>query len=116
MDLSCWKDHFISNTTHFDDINWNQDDRLTLIEKQNISSSLQQFQKGEQSEGKHFLSFAKTFPDPLYADTIRLFIREEQTHAYVLGKFMDMKGIIGWTVFSDGCENLRDWKIRLPYW
>lgn len=93
MDLSYWKNYFISNKDHFEDIDWNKIDLLIPQEKEMITSSIQQFQKGEQSEGKHFFSFAKTFPDPRYLEVIRLFIREEQTHAFVLGKFMELKGI-----------------------
>src|SRR5882724_1428986 len=93
MDFSYWKNYFVSNSSHFEDINWNEQEHLTKHEKEIISSSLQQFQKGEQSEGKHFFSFARTFPDPFYLETIRLFILEEQAHAHVLGKFMDMNGI-----------------------
>ena len=93
MDFSYWKNYFISNGAQFEDIDWNEPDHLTEKEKKLITTSLQQFQKGEQSEGKHLFSFAKTFPDPLYLETIRLFILEEQTHAKVLGNFMDIEGI-----------------------
>lgn len=93
MNFSSWKKYFQSNSTHFNDINWDSTDHLSAKEKEIITSSLQQFQKGEQSEGKHLFSFAKTFPDPLYLETMRLFILEEQTHAYVLGKFMEKEKI-----------------------
>jgi len=93
MDLLYWKNYFISNRSHFEDINWNIPVQLSQKEIKLITSSLQQFQKGEQSEGKHFFAFAKTFPDPLYLEIIRLFIQEEQTHARVLGRFMDREGI-----------------------
>ena len=111
MDFSYWKNYFKLNSDHFRDIDWGQDDRFTQKEKEIISSSLQQFQKGEQSEGKHFFSFAKTFPDPLYLETIRLFIREEQTHAYVLGKFMDMKNIA--RIKSHWVDNIFRWLRKL---
>jgi len=93
MDLSYWRNYFKANSSHFQDIKWRLDDQLTEREKEIVTSSLQQFKKGEQSEGKHFFSFAKTFPDPCYLETIKLFIREEQTHAFVLGKFMDLNRI-----------------------
>lgn len=53
-----------------------------------IAASLQQFQRGERSEGKHLFAFAKKFPDPAYLACIRLFIPEEQKHANVLARFM----------------------------
>jgi hypothetical protein len=93
MSYSNWKDYFDSNKTHFSDIDWKEQERLTRKEKEIIRASIQQFQRGENSEGKHFLAFAKTFPDPLYLECIKLFIAEEQTHALVLGKFMDKHGI-----------------------
>jgi hypothetical protein len=88
-----WKKYFESNKTHFSGIDWEQEDNLTEREKKIIATSIQQFQKGENSEGKHFFAFAKTFPDPLYLECIKLFITEEQTHALVLGKFMDKHSI-----------------------
>jgi hypothetical protein len=54
---------------------------------------LQQFQKGENSEGKHLIAFARQHPDPDYIHAIKDLIREEQTHALVLGKFMLANGI-----------------------
>ena len=93
MHYSDWKNYFELNKVHFSDIQWNQQDYLTSEEKQLISASIQQFQKGENSEGKHFYAFAKTFPEPLYLECIKLFIAEEQTHAEVLGKFMHKHGI-----------------------
>ena len=93
MDFSFWKEYFISNSSHFGNIDWSQPDHLSQKEIALISRSLQKFQKGEQSEGKHLFSFAKKFSEPGYLETMRLFILEEQTHAAVLGKFMDSKGI-----------------------
>src|ERR1043165_3604708 len=93
MDLSYWKNYFVSNKDHFEDMDWNKIDLLVPDEKEMITRSLQQFQKGEQSEGKHFFSYAKTFPDARYLEVVRLFIREEQTHAFILAKFMELKGI-----------------------
>ena len=93
MDFFQWKKYFTSNESHFEDINWETPDRLTPEEKSLITSSLQQFQKGEQSEGRHLFSFARSFPDHWYLEAIRLFIVEEQTHARVLGKFMEKEGI-----------------------
>jgi hypothetical protein len=89
MSYSNWKEYFELNKVHFSDIDWSQQEKLTEKEKKIITASIQQFQKGENSEGKHFFAFAKTFPDPLYQECIKLFIAEEQTHALVLGKFMD---------------------------
>lgn len=104
MDPGFWKSYFLKNKDHFSDIDWQTDDQLSIQEKEIITSSIQQFQRGENSEGKHFFAFAKSFPDPLYLECIRLFIKEEQTHALVLARFMDRHGIkrIN-THWVDGC-------------
>jgi len=93
MNYLSWKNYFESNRNHFANIDWDQTANLSAGELSSIRSSIQQFQKGEQSEGKHLFSFAKSFPDPYYLDTMRLFILEEQTHARILGRFMDKEGI-----------------------
>jgi hypothetical protein len=93
MDCVNWKNYFELNRPHFSDIDWAMEEQLTNQEMKIITPSIQQFQKGENSEGKHFFALAKTFPDPLYLDCIKLFIAEEQKHALVLGKFMDNHGI-----------------------
>ncbi|MBS1610803.1 MAG: hypothetical protein JSS70_19015 [Bacteroidetes bacterium] len=88
MNYNYWKKHFEENRSHFSDIDWQLQDQLSAAETKLIASSLQQFQKGENSEGKHLFAYAKTFPDPLYIECIRLFICEEQMHARVLANFM----------------------------
>ena len=94
MEFKKWNDYFIKNQNHFSEIDFNDVDQLTEIEKAVIYSSIQQFQRGESSEGKHLFSFAKKFPDPDYTSCIKLFIKEEQMHARVLGEFMDKHGIV----------------------
>jgi hypothetical protein len=93
MQFNEWKEYFLQNRAHFTDLDFNTEDQLTEEEKRIIFSSIQQFQNGENSEGKHLYSFAKRFPDPKYLECIRLFIPEEQMHAKVLGKFMKKHGI-----------------------
>jgi hypothetical protein len=104
MDCASWRKYFEINKSHFSEIDWTTEDHLTDRERKIISSSIQQFQKGENSEGKHFFAFAKTFHDPLYLECIKLFIGEEQTHAMVLGRFMEKHHIekIG-QHWVDGC-------------
>jgi len=93
MNYTEWEDFFKQNQVHFRDIDFAAPDELSGDEKAIIHSSLQQFQRGENSEGKHLFAFAKTNPDPAYLRCISLFIREEQTHARVLGIFMDKHNI-----------------------
>lgn len=89
MHFNEWKEWFAFNAGHFAHINWEQEDKLTAAEKKLIAKSLQQFQRGENSEGKHLYQFARHTGDVSYAAAIKLFIKEEQTHAVVLGKYLD---------------------------
>lgn len=83
-----WKQYFRQNRDHFKHIDIDRADVLTEAEKKLIRSSLQQFQRGEHSEGKNLYVFAEKFGDPDYLDCIRLFIQEEQRHAMVLSAYM----------------------------
>jgi hypothetical protein len=93
MNYTYWKEYFESNQNHFKNINWDEPDSLTDHEKSIITKSIQQFQEGENSEGKHLFQFAKTLNDDEYLSAIRLFIKEEQNHARVLARFMEKYGI-----------------------
>src|SRR5690242_19382147 len=93
MNYTEWENHFKQNQSHFRDIDFSGPDQLAPEEKLLITSSLQQFQRGENSEGKHLFAFAKRIEDPAYLRCISLFIREEQTHARVLAMFMARHGI-----------------------
>lgn len=88
-----WADYYLANKTHFADLDWSQADRLSDQEYKLLYNTLQQFQRGEHSEGKSLMRYAKRLHDPEYLNAIRLFIHEEQTHALVLGKFMDANDI-----------------------
>ena len=88
MEFKIWKEYFRQNQNHFANIAFDGHECLSMEERSIISSSLQQFQKGESSEGRHLFAFAKQFEDPEYLECIRLFIREEQKHAAVLAAFM----------------------------
>ena len=93
ISFSEWHQYFISNQDHFEDIDWENSDRLKYSEILLITESIQQFQKGESSEGKNLLKFAKDFQNEEYLSAIKLFIREEQKHALVLVKIMKANGI-----------------------
>jgi hypothetical protein len=93
MNFLLWHQYFRSNSDHFDHLDWTNAPAVTTREKNIISSSIQQFQRGEHSEGKHFLQFAKSMKDESYVETIKIFIKEEQDHAAVLGRFMELQQI-----------------------
>jgi hypothetical protein len=88
-----WKEYFIFNQNHFAHLNFNEPDLFCVQEQTIFKASLQQFQRGEYSEGKHLLRYAIKYGDPCYTEAIKLFIKEEQTHALVLGKFLEKHDI-----------------------
>jgi hypothetical protein len=111
MDFLLWQQYFMCNQNHFDHLEWTNEAKLTDDEKSTITASIQQFQRGEYSEGKHFLQFAKNLNDESYIDTVRIFIKEEQDHAAVLGQFMDIQGID--KIKKDWLDNSFRWLRKL---
>ncbi|WP_044642636.1 ferritin-like domain-containing protein [Risungbinella massiliensis] len=87
-----WVQIFEKNRRMFCPPNWNDHYQLTKEEYQTIYKSIQQFQKGESSDGKKLLAAAERqihhLEDQSYVKAIKLFIKEEQNHARLLGKFM----------------------------
>ncbi|MDG1893466.1 MAG: ferritin-like domain-containing protein [Fuerstiella sp.] len=92
-----WLDYFTRNTQQLLDVPWQLGSELSDQEVKAISASVQGFQLGESSEGKHLIHCAKLHSeetcDPEYFDAIKLFIREEQRHARDLARFLDLNGI-----------------------
>jgi hypothetical protein len=111
MKFSLWYQYFQSNRNHFDHLDWENKELLTGEVKGIITSSIQQFQRGEYSEGKHFLQFAKSMKDESYIETVKIFIKEEQDHAAILGKFMDIHAIK--KLRSDWLDNTFRWLRKL---
>jgi hypothetical protein len=65
---------------------------LSDEEKQRITHSIQQFELGENAEGRNFLAAAERYAeqsgDSEYPLALQLFIREEQRHSRFLREFM----------------------------
>src|SRR5207248_526695 len=61
-----------------------------------ITRSLQGWQLGETSDGRHLraaaVRYAERVGDPDYPPVVDLFIREEQRHGELLGRFLDLAG------------------------
>jgi bacterioferritin (cytochrome b1) len=76
---------------------WTSTVRLTDDERRTIAASVQQFQFGESSEGRHLHAAARAYAartgDHAYVSAIEAFIREEQRHARDLGRFLAAEGI-----------------------
>ena len=101
-----WRIHFERNAASLLPIPWDRGADLTDDECAAISSSLQEFQAGEYSEGRHLYQFAREYAartgDYEYLKAIRLFIAEEQRHALHLGRFLAINGIpLVDTTFAD---------------
>jgi len=92
-----WLHHFHHNKDHFLDMPWHVGRELTVQERRVIARSVQEFQRGESSEGRHFLGYAEAYAaatgDRDYVAALRLFIAEEQRHARVLARFLAINGI-----------------------
>ncbi len=92
-----WCDYFRYNEQSLIDIPWALGVDLSETERRAIASSLQEFQLGESSEGRHMITastrYAEETGDADYVKAVRLFIGEEHRHAVDLGRAMDLAGI-----------------------
>ncbi len=108
MSYQAWANYFEQHANHFDHIDFEKPDDLSLDELRLIKTSVRQFQRGEHSEGKHLMQYAKEQTaysgDDSYERAIQWFIKEEQRHAIGLGKFMHTHGIR--KITSDPVDNI----------
>ncbi|QKJ32346.1 ferritin-like domain-containing protein [Mucilaginibacter mali] len=90
-----WIGHFKANALQ-QRVNWEQKPSLTEQELTTILPSLQAWQLGETSEGRHLLAAATKYAhqvgDMAYIDAVKLFIKEEQKHGNNLGFYLDAIG------------------------
>ncbi len=91
-----WVDHFQHNAVHQLPIPWDKEANLSEDEAKAIIVSLQAWQLGETSEGRHLLAAARRYAvatgDPDFVKVVELFIAEEQRHGELLGRFLDEQG------------------------
>ncbi len=92
-----WRDYFHKNAATLLSIPWEISVTFNDVEKTAVAASMQEFQLGESSEGRHFQGLAKEYSqltgDNSYVYALRLFIAEEHRHARDLGRVMDLAGI-----------------------
>ncbi len=92
-----WSDHFKNNLPHMDHIEWSPEDQTTAGERKMIGRSIATFQLGENSEGNSFRrageQYARETGDHEYLVALDMFIKEENRHSDVLGRFMDQHAI-----------------------
>ncbi len=95
--LKPWHAYFSKNRYDIGDISWDAQDALTGDEKSCIEHSIAAFQLGEYSEGKGLLKSAARYAEKLDSEYLvpitKLFIAEEQNHALLLKRFMDIHNI-----------------------
>src|SRR5688572_6887118 len=86
---SGWIHYFRTNSTNLLDIPWQLGVFLTDESRAAVATSVQEFQLGESSEGKHLIACAKRHAartgDAAYVEALGLFIAEENRHARDLG-------------------------------
>jgi hypothetical protein len=70
---------------------WDDGYRLSGAERAVVIQSIQQFQLGENAQGRRLLERAKA-KDANYLQALRLFIKEEQRHSELLGRFLEQQG------------------------
>jgi hypothetical protein len=91
-----WLRYFRSNTGE-PLLPWSDPYRLTPAERAATVDSIRQFQLGESGKGRRLLDQAGRFAvdrcQPEYFDALRLFIKEEQRHSRMLGRFLGLHGI-----------------------
>lgn len=96
-DAKFWRELFFKKATASDTLPWDDGYRLTAEEIERISGSIQQFQLGENSEGRSFYAaavrYAEQSGDQSFPPALKLFIQEEQRHSRYLGRFMAAQGI-----------------------
>ncbi|WP_460676152.1 ferritin-like domain-containing protein [Hymenobacter coalescens] len=111
MTFADWAAYFRANHAHLADLSWDDSYLLTAREKRAAGRSLQHFQRGESSEGRHLHHHAKASGDADYLAAMRHFIGEEQGHAQVLGQFLDQQGIprLRYTWLDDVFRRMRRW-------
>ncbi len=90
-----WVDHYRKNLQK-QRINWSQGPSISQSEKGAIIYSLKAWQLGETSDGSHLLrasrKYASKIDDPVYVESVKLFIKEEQKHGANLGRYIDLIG------------------------
>ena len=90
-----WITHFKANALQ-KRVDWDLAPAISPEETATILASLQAWQLGETSEGRHLIAasekYAAKIDDAKYVDAVKLFIKEEQKHGNNLGMYLDKIG------------------------
>lgn len=94
---AAWREYFERNATSAVALPWELGADLDRQARLVVSRSIQEFQRGESSEGKHLYHYAERYAtetgDHDYLLALRLFIAEEHRHARDLARFLQLNGI-----------------------
>src|SRR4051794_20092422 len=92
-----WLAYFRANLAADPKVPWDRGAGVTPGELRAIARSLQAWQLGETSEGRHLRAaaarYAEAEGDPDFPAVADLFIGEEQRHGELLGQFLDRAGV-----------------------
>jgi hypothetical protein len=92
-----WLAYFRGNAARERPVPWQHGAEATPEELAAIGRSLQAWQLGETSEGRHLRAAAARHAaredDPDFPAVVELFIKEEQRHGEMLGQFLDRAGL-----------------------
>jgi hypothetical protein len=92
-----WLLYFRDNATRHFPVPRETSEQVKPTELAEIVASLRAWQLGETSEGNHLraaaIGYAKRIGDDVYQLAVDLFIREEQRHGALLGRFLDSVGV-----------------------
>jgi hypothetical protein len=87
-----WLTYFEGNRRKRRDIPMNRCVTLDRRDASSLLCSLRRFQVGESGDGAHLLQSATALGDPVYLRCLRLFVAEEQHHAQLLARAIDLLG------------------------
>jgi len=94
---AAWREAFRANSARLLEIPWSLGAGLSGAERAVVARSVQAFQLGESSEGRHLMRRARAHSERTgeadYVEAVRLFIAEEHRHARDLDRFLDLAGI-----------------------
>jgi hypothetical protein len=92
-----WVAYFRANAARPRPVPWERGAGVTPDQLSALAPSLQAWQLGETSDGRHLRAAAARYAvragDPDYPAAVELFIREEQRHGELLGRFLDLAGV-----------------------
>jgi bacterioferritin (cytochrome b1) len=99
-----WLQYFEHNRKNRREIPWQNGINISTDARAPLIRSLQRFQVGESGEGRHLRKQAASTNDPVYMAVIDLFIKEEQEHARLMAKALQlMNGSLLKRHWSDAC-------------